>query len=104
MVITLSSPPRSSAYAVPVAALARWARERLRRTARADGGTVHTFALSGSTCNNIPLEVLTTVEVGVDGRNRSDDLRTGRSRCRVRGNVRGAERRTLVPGRRRRLR
>ena len=70
MVGTLSTPPRASAYAVPEAALARWVRERLRRSCRADGGTVYTFALSGSTCNNmgVALEAVMTVEVAADGR------------------------------------
>jgi hypothetical protein len=55
-------------YAVAEKALRRWARERLRRENRSDGGVVYSFALSGSTCNNMgrPIEVTMTVAVGPD--------------------------------------
>ena len=56
------------ACAVPEKALRRWVRERLRRADRADGGTVYSFTLTGSTCSNVPLEVLMTVAVDADGR------------------------------------
>ena len=63
-----SAGPRN-AYAVPERALQRWVLERLRRQERAGGrGAIYSFALSGSTCNSIPLEVVMTVVVGADGR------------------------------------
>ena len=55
-------------YAVAEKALRRWAAERVRHAPRDDGGAVYTFALTGSTCTNRPLEVLMTVELGPDGR------------------------------------
>ena len=67
--MSLSLPVADSpAYAVPAGALRRWARERLRRRERADGGVVYTIALAGSTCTNRPIESLMTVAVGADGR------------------------------------
>ncbi len=55
-------------YSVPEGALRRWAEQRVRREDRADGGAVFAFALSGSTCNGTPLEMVLTVNVGPDGR------------------------------------
>jgi hypothetical protein len=57
-------------YAIAETALRRWASQRLRCEPRADGGAVYTFAMSGSTCNNmgVPLEVLMTVSVDARGR------------------------------------
>ena len=64
-----SSDQQQPAYAVPEKALRRWASERLRRTERsADGATVYTFALSGSTCTNQPIDVVMTVIIAADGR------------------------------------
>jgi hypothetical protein len=63
--LPVSEPP---AYAIAPRALRRWAAERLHQRARNDGGAVYTFALSGSTCNNRPLEAVMTVAVGADGR------------------------------------
>jgi len=63
--LPISEPSR---YVVAEKALRRWATERVRRTRRAGGGETCTFALTGSTCTNRPLEVLMTVELGADGR------------------------------------
>ena len=59
---------QSRRYAIPEAALRRWVKQRVRSSARADGGIIYTFALSGSTCNNVPIEVVMTVAIGADGR------------------------------------
>jgi len=58
------------AYAVAEKALRRWARERLQRKPRPEGGTDYSFAMSGSTCTNLghPIEVVMTVAVGAGGR------------------------------------
>jgi hypothetical protein len=56
------------AYAVPERALRRWVAERLRQHKRPDGATVFSFALTGSTCTNQPLEVVMTVVIAADGR------------------------------------
>jgi len=56
------------AYAIPEKALRRWAQERLQRIDRADGGTVYAFALAGSTCSNVPLELVMSVVIDADGR------------------------------------
>ena len=66
--MTVSLPVSESKYAVAEKALRRWATERVRRTPRAGGGDVYTFALTGSTCTNRPIELVMTVEVGADGR------------------------------------
>jgi hypothetical protein len=66
--MTVSLPISGPEYAVAEKALRRWAAERLRRAPREGGGSVYTFALTGSTCTNRPLEVLMTVELGPDGR------------------------------------
>lgn len=67
--MTVSLPLSDShAYAVAKTALRRWARERVRRAARDDGSVIYTFALSGSTCNNRPIDVMMTVVLGADGR------------------------------------
>src|SRR5688572_24333229 len=64
-------------YAVAEKALRRWVKERLRREQGPDGGTVYSFALSGSTCNNMgrPLEVVMTVAIDPDGRVRAASAR-----------------------------
>ena len=59
------------AYAVPEKALRRWVAERVRHSVRPDGATVYTFALTGSTCTNQPLDVFMTVIVAADGRSES---------------------------------
>ena len=64
----LLSLPQQAPYTIPPAALARWATQRVRREPRRDGGVVYSFAMSGSTCNNVPLDVLMTVTLGADGR------------------------------------
>src|SRR5205809_402042 len=64
----LSTTPQPANPAVAEAALRRWARERLRRLPRADGGVVYSFACSGSTCGNVPLEVVMTVALDAQGR------------------------------------
>jgi hypothetical protein len=55
-------------WSVPEKTLRRWVADRLRRETRAQGGVVYSFALSGSTCNNVPIEVVMTVAVDEDGR------------------------------------
>ena len=67
MTISLSTLERP-VYAIAEKALRRWATERVRREAGAQGGTVYFFSLTGSTCNNVPLEVVMTVAVDADGR------------------------------------
>jgi hypothetical protein len=56
--------------AIAQSALRRWASERLHRELRADGGVIYSFAMSGSTCNNmgVPLEVIMTATVDASGR------------------------------------
>jgi hypothetical protein len=67
--MSLSLPvSESPTYAIAEKALRRWASERLHRQHRADGGTVYTFSLTGSTCTNRPLDVVMTVSVDRDGR------------------------------------
>ncbi len=67
--MSLSLPVSASpGYAVAERALRRWAAERLRSKPRAGGGAVYTFALTGSTCTNRPIEVEMTVTVDADGR------------------------------------
>jgi hypothetical protein len=67
--MTVSLPVSDSQMdAVAEKALCRWARERVRRESRADGATVYTFALAGSTCTNRPIDVVMTVALGADGR------------------------------------
>ena len=65
-----SSAPPPPTYAIAERALRRWVEERLQRQLRADGGAVYSFALSGSTCNNMgmPLEVEMIVTANADGR------------------------------------
>src|SRR5829696_5560112 len=63
--LQICDPP---AYAVAPKALRRWAGERLRRERRDDGRTVYSFAISGSTCNNRPLDVVMTVTLDPGGR------------------------------------
>src|SRR5688572_27465505 len=65
--IACSSIPAPVAYAIPEKALARWASERLHRERGADGGVVYSFALSGSTCTNVPLETVMTVHLDAGG-------------------------------------
>ena len=57
-------------FAVAEKALRRWVRERLRRSPRPAGGTIFSFVVSGSTCNNmgLPIEALMTAEVDVRGK------------------------------------
>src|SRR5688572_19653673 len=55
-------------YAIPEKALRRWATERLSAEPRTGGGIVYSLTISGSTCNNVPLEVVMTVAVDADGR------------------------------------
>ena len=55
-------------YAIPEKALRRWVTERLRAEPRPGGGVVYSLTVSGSTCNNVPLEVVMTVAVDADGR------------------------------------
>jgi hypothetical protein len=57
-------------YAVAEPALRRWARERLHRQPRDDGGIVYSFLMSGSTCNNmgVPLEAIMTLAVDAQGK------------------------------------
>jgi len=55
-------------YAVPEKALRRWVAERLGHGRREDGAIVYTFALTGSTCTNQPLDVVMRVVVSADGR------------------------------------
>jgi hypothetical protein len=64
-------------YAVAEKALRRWVKERLRQEQGEDGGTVYSFSLSGSTCNNMgrPLEVVMTVALDADGRVRAASAR-----------------------------
>src|SRR3954451_18882119 len=64
----MSIAPSLSLYVIPEKALRRWAGERLRCEAGNDGRTVWRFAMSGSTCGNLPIEVAMTVVVGADGR------------------------------------
>ena len=64
----MSIAPPLSLYVIPEKALRRWAGERLCREAGADGRTVWRFAMSGSTCGNVPIEVAMTVVTGADGR------------------------------------
>jgi hypothetical protein len=61
-------PPPTTSYAIGEAALRRWVTQRLRSDARADGGIVYSFTLSGSTCNGVPLEALMTVTLDAAGR------------------------------------
>jgi hypothetical protein len=63
--LPVSDPPPN---AIAPKALRRWASERVRREPRGDGGTTYTFALTGSTCTNRPLEVVMTVQVDRRGR------------------------------------
>lgn len=65
--LSASIPPRP-AYAVAEKALRRWVQERLRRERRVDGRNVYSFAMSGSTCTNVPLETVMTVIVDAEGR------------------------------------
>ena len=60
----------SSAYSISPRALQRWTDERLHIQRRPDGGTVYSFVLSGSTCNNMgmPVEVEMIVTTDADGR------------------------------------
>ena len=58
----------SSRYAIPPKALRRWASERVRQKSRPDGGTICTFALSGSTCNNRAINVVMTLNIDANGR------------------------------------
>jgi hypothetical protein len=62
--------PEKPVYAVAEKALLRWAKERLRRNPRPNGGMAYSFAMSGSTCTNMgrPIEVVMNIEVGADGR------------------------------------
>jgi hypothetical protein len=72
--MTLSLPTiQQPGYAIAEKALRRWAAERLQQRRRQDGATVYSFAMSGSTCNNmgVPLEAVMTVMVDADGRIRS---------------------------------
>ena len=64
----LSSIPEQPRYAIPHKALQRWVKERLQCEPRAPGGMVYSFTLSGSTCTNIPIEVVMTVSVDAAGR------------------------------------
>jgi hypothetical protein len=69
--MTIALPVASSeqpAYAVPEKALRRWVADRLRSGKQPDGATVYTFALTGSTCTNQPIDVLMTVVVAADRR------------------------------------
>ena len=76
MTVHLPTSERAT-YAVAEKALRRWVTERLRREPGPDGTTVYSFALSGSTCNNMgrPLEVTMTVAVDADGRVRAASAR-----------------------------
>jgi hypothetical protein len=56
------------AYAIPEKALRRWVAERLRSERDADGATIYSFALSGSTCTNVPLDVVMMVRVNAQGK------------------------------------
>jgi hypothetical protein len=66
--MTIASLPQFSQYAVSERALQKWVAERLRVQRGDDGGVIYTFALSGSTCTNRPLEVVMTVTISADGR------------------------------------
>ena len=55
-------------YSIPETALRRWVEQRVRSEPRAGGGVRYTFALSGSTCTNRPLEAVMTVILDRDGR------------------------------------
>lgn len=69
--MTVSLPAlQSGAYAIAPSALRRWAGERLHRQPRTDGGVIYSFAMSGSTCNNmgVALEAIMTVAVDARGR------------------------------------
>jgi hypothetical protein len=68
IVMTLISTSQPTDYAIAEAALRRWVADRLRRHPRADDGVVYTFLLSGSTCNNVPLDAVMTVAVDAQGR------------------------------------
>ena len=68
MSVSPSLPREQSAYAIPQAALQRWARDRLRREECADGGIVYRFMLSGSTCTNVALNVVMIVRINAGGR------------------------------------
>ena len=52
---------------MPEKALQRWARDRLERARETDGATVYRFMLSGSTCTNVPLNVVMIVRVDAQG-------------------------------------
>ena len=69
MSVSSSSSPRDkSLYAIPQTALQRWARDRVERELCPDGGIVYQFMLSGSTCTNVPLNVVMTVRLNAEGR------------------------------------
>jgi len=68
LALPLATAQFPSAYAVPEKALRRWVEERVRRMDRPEGGTVYQFALSGSTCSNVPLEIVMSVVIDADGR------------------------------------
>ena len=71
-----TKPPQ---HAIAETALRRWAAHRLRRELRPDGGITFAFTLSGSTCNNLPLEVIMTVAVDAAGRIESASARPAAS-------------------------
>ncbi|HEV2292843.1 MAG TPA: hypothetical protein VGR35_03255 [Tepidisphaeraceae bacterium] len=64
---------------MPEKALRRWATQRLRRAHRADGGVDYVFLLSGSTCNNVPIEAVMTVRLDAAGRIEAASSRSARS-------------------------
>ena len=66
MSVSLSTPVRNK-YSIPEAALQRWARDRLRGERGVDGAAVYRFLLSGSTCTNVPLNVVMIVRVNTQG-------------------------------------
>jgi hypothetical protein len=74
MTMTIHLPTTSSSlnpsYSISPRALQRWSDERLHIQRRPDGGTVYSFLLSGSTCNNMgmPIEVEMIVTTDADGR------------------------------------
>jgi hypothetical protein len=67
--MSFSSPTAAKeAYAIPEKALQCWARDRLQRADGADGAMVYRFALTGSTCTNVSLNVVMVVRINAQGR------------------------------------
>jgi hypothetical protein len=57
----MSAPALAFVYAIPVRALRRWVSENLTLTSQPDGTRRAVFRFEGSTCGNVPFNLLYTV-------------------------------------------